>query len=89
LGKLSVIHLALCDRKDELGDNFGPKLEDAVKMSALLQKAVDAAKHGTCISTKELDECKRQLTNYKKPLIWPDFLRKEPSESYESPSILG
>jgi len=50
LGRLSIVHLAFCDKK---GDD-GPKHPDAIEMSAMLQKAVDFAKHGEGITSNEL-----------------------------------
>jgi RNA-dependent RNA polymerase len=85
LGPLSNIHLAYCDK---IGPQ-GCKDPEALKMSSMLQKAVDFAKHGEGISTEQYQECREKLKKRHGEKCWPDFLNKKPEESYESNSVLG
>ena len=48
LGKLSSIHVALCDQKEG-----GPKHPEAKQVAAMISVQVDFAKHSDCISKKQ------------------------------------
>ena len=58
-------------------------------MSAMLQKAVDFAKHGEGITSEEYNSCLNDLKKENGEQCWPDFLGKKTRESYVSESVIG
>ena len=57
LGELSKIWEAFVDKHGP----YGPKIEEAIKMSEYLCRLVDAAKHGEGITREEFIKCKKAL----------------------------
>ncbi len=52
LGKIANLHLALCDQKGK----DGPKDPDCITLASLCAQAVDFAKHGECVATKDFED---------------------------------
>lgn len=82
LGKLSNLHLALCDKFG----SAGPFTKEAQELSWYISIAVDFAKHGKCIEHRLYKDIEALVTEY------PDYMEKSESEhkkTIESPHILG
>lgn len=95
LGRLSNLHLALCDQIGGKWDFENPPEghgvlsnnlnEDLYKLSWLISVAVDFAKHGKCVEEKEFrhidEKCKQ----------WPDYMERPSSKKtvVQSEHILG
>ncbi|KAJ6525898.1 RNA dependent RNA polymerase-domain-containing protein, partial [Mycena vulgaris] len=62
-----------------IADRFGPEHPDCIDLAKLNSDAVDFAKSGVPVHIPEL----------LRPVLYPDFMGKEPEWSYASPRVLG
>lgn len=79
LGKISMLHLGLCDM---IGPK-GPEEPDCIYLAQLASVAVDFAKHGECVALDSFSSMQERLKK------WPDFMEKKNIIEYESKGVLG
>lgn len=79
LGTVSNLWLELCDKYGQ----DGPCNEKCIALSHMCSVAVDFAKHGECVSSKNYMAMKKEIDAH------PDFLERAGGRSCESQGVLG
>lgn len=79
LGTVSNLWLMLCDKYGQ----DGPCNEKCIALSHMCSVAVDFAKHGECVSSKNYAAMKKEIDAN------PDFLERATGRSFESQGVLG